>query len=309
MIGVVLITLRVMYLFTQGGRGRTERAPRTSTSWGLASLDPSHPTLHVSHPIVCWLLIAAFVIAAEPEKPKEPVPPKVLLTSPLAIVPGTKARIAFRGAGLDEPKEVRSSHKELKLKIASKGKIVVPQEFTAERVGDTQTEVDLELPKDLPPGEIEFEIETAGGVAKRKLLVLAADKAAWDEGSNNGFREAKVIESGRTVIGLINEARDVDVYRVELKAGATLVGAVQTSKSGSPLDAAVTLYDADGRLLASFDDSSTGDSSNDDASTGDDPAFRHTATSAGPIFVAVIDANDRGGSTHAYLLTLDVTKK
>lgn len=244
--------------------------------------------------IAFYLSIA--LIAAEPEKPKEPVPPKIVMATPLAIVPGTKARIAFRGAGLEEPKEVRSSAKNLPLKIASKGKIVVPQEFTAERVGDTQVEIDLEIPVDLPPGDVEFEIETAAGVAKRKILVLPLGKAAWDEGSNNGFREAKNFEPGRTLIGVMNEARDVDVFRVELKAGQALIGKVQAARLGSPFDAALALYDADGRLLASYDD----------LSDESDLEFRRTATAGGPVFVAVYDANDRGGQTHVYLLTLDV---
>jgi hypothetical protein len=248
--------------------------------------------------VIASLCLSVALLAAEPEKPKDPPPPKIVLASPLAIVPGTKPRVALRGANLEEPKEVRTSAKGLTLKIASKGKVAVPQEFTPERVGDTQVEIDLEVPPDLAPGEIEFAVETAGGIAKRKVLVLAGDKAAWDEGANDAFREAKVVEPGRTVIGLINEARDVDVYRVEAKAGQTIVGVVRAAKLGSPFDAAVTLYGADGRLLASYDD----------LAAGDDLEFRYPATAGGPVFVALYDANDRGGSTHAYLLTLDVVK-
>ena len=86
--------------------------------------------------MIVALCLSIALLAAEPEKPKEPVPPKIVLASPLAIVPGTKVRIAFRGAGLDEPKEVRSSHKGLTLKIASKGKVAVPQEYTADHIAD-----------------------------------------------------------------------------------------------------------------------------------------------------------------------------
>ena len=101
---------------------------------------------------------------------------------------------------------------------------------------------------------------------------------------NGGFRNAQAVPLPATVAGVIGELNDVDVFRVEGKAGRKIVAEVNAARLGSPLDSVVTLYDANGHALAT----------NDDSDAGADSLLRATLPADGVYFLGLTDANGRG---------------
>jgi hypothetical protein len=113
---------------------------------------------------------------------------------------------------------------------------------------------------------------------------------------NDGFDkpgkvQAQPIAMGKVVLGAIERGQDVDVYALEAPAGQKLVVEVTARRLGSPLDAALTVFDDDGSILASSDDvDETTDSRIESISPG------------GKLYVVVSDANDQGSPAHGYRL-------
>jgi len=112
---------------------------------------------------------------------------------------------------------------------------------------------------------------------------------------NNSFTQAQSIAIGQTVAGVMDRGFDVDVYRFEGKAGQRVVAEIFAARYGSPLDSILTLYSADGQLLAANDDLD---------GTTTDSRVKVLLPRDGAYFLAVIDANDRASSAHVYRLSL-----
>jgi hypothetical protein len=86
----------------------------------------------------------------------------------------------------------------------------------------------------------------------------------------------------------------VDVVQFDGRAGQRITAEVTAARHGSPLDAILTLYDSDGRTLAT----------NDDSEAGTDSMLRATLPADGACFLSLMDAHDRGGPAHVYLLVV-----
>ena len=166
--------------------------------------------------------------------------------------------------------------------LGKKSKAEVPKESDAKKIGDTQVAAEIFLPTETSAGTNWFTLTSPDGISEpRPLLFLAAVDLIDEKEPNGGFREAQAMSNGATMSGNIKEVGDVDVFRFE---GAASVG--------SALDSLLTLYDAQGNLLAS----------NDDAGNGRDSRLEFRLKAAGTHYVSVMDANDKAGPTHVYLL-------
>ena len=93
---------------------------------------------------------------------------------------------------------------------------------------------------------------------------------------------------------VVGKDKDADVYRFEGKKGDKVTVEVQAARWGSPLDALVTVYDADRRTLGAADD----------AKGSPDPALTVTLPRDGAYFVTLIDAHDSGGPGSGYRLVI-----
>jgi len=243
--------------------------------------------------ITCLLLlmtIASPFCLGQDAKPDKSV--RIIAAAPLAIPAGSQVRLALRGLKLDELTSLTLQESDAKVDVISKGKATVPQNYEAQRVGDTQAEVTFTLAESFPPGPLHLIAANADGTASTYAIqvVPAADLIAEKE-PNDGFKSAQRIELGKTVTGTIHDPRNVDVFEFAGQAGQKVVIRVTASQVGSPLDPFLTLFDADGQIIAGNDDRD-----------GRDPRLEFTLTRTGSYFVAVQDANDSGGPHFAYLL-------
>jgi len=262
----------------------------------------------IARPLACCAAVLAgsflagpFLAFAQEKKKDDDKSPRVILTSPLAVSPDSTTTIKVRGLRLAEATEVRfpGATRGIKAVVKSKGKAEAVAGFEPAVVGETQVEVELAVPPDAPAGELPFVVITPAGEAKPyELLVIEAKSLVQEKEPNDGFRQAQLITVSKVVQGSMQGGDDVDVFRIEGKSGQKLVAEVVASRRGSALDSLLTLYDAAGHVLASNDDADV------EGEAQADSVLHFRFPSDGNYYVALTDANARGGPTHPYLLML-----
>ena len=248
------------------------------------------------------ILLGSFSCFSAEEKKDEkkpPEPPHIAVVIPLGVAPGLTNRIKIRGQHLTNVTELRltdtNCHAEVVFK--SKAKAEVPKEMDAMKVGDTQLEVELVLPKGVSLGTTTFTVISPDGESKpHALLVVAAASLVNEKEPNGGFRDAGKIEFGTRVQGLVQDAKDVDVFTFHGKTKQKIVAEVFAARFGSSLDSLLTLYDHHGHIIQS----------NDDSDAGADSRLRAELPADGEYFLSLIDAHDRGSPAHVYQLELRV---
>lgn len=259
---------------------------------------------------VALLWVSATPLRAEDApKPPDPPPPSVLMSHPIAVLTGTTVRVVLRGMRLDEIEAVRTPARvdlptvEI-LKVIKKEKNTPPPEYPAERAGDSRVEVELKVPDDAPPKFTLVVSDKNGKTATCEVLCLRADAVEKEVEPNDGFKQAQPLPDGRTVLGEVHDARNVDVFRIEPTGGKQAVVEVTVSPSRSLLDPLLTLHAADGRLLATYDDGPAGGAAGKAKND-----VRWELPPADEVrYLVLYDANDRGGPTHGYLLRLSSSK-
>jgi hypothetical protein len=245
------------------------------------------------------LVLCCAVLAHGEEKKdeKKKEPPKILMTAPLGIEVGTTATIKARGLRLDNATGIRfiDAKSPIDAKIKSKGKSEVPKGLEAPKSGDTQGEIELKLPAELPAGALNFVITTPDGDTPPFSIAIMEKGTIVNEREPNGsFRKPQDIEMGRIILGQIGEPMDVDVFRFSGKSGQMIVAEVKAARLGSALDSTLMLYDENGRILAT----------NDDQPDTIDSLLRFRLPKDGNYLLTLIDANDKGGAAHPYQLSI-----
>ena len=234
---------------------------------------------------------------ADKKEEKKPEPPRVVVTLPLAVKTGTTNKIVLRGLNLTNVTEMRFTNEAVKavIVLGKKTKAEVPKEADAKKVGDTQVAAEIFLPADTRSGTNWFTLTSPDGVSEpRPLLFLRTTDLIEEKEPNGGFREAQALPIGPTMSGAIKEVGDVDVFRFEGTAGQIIRLEIFAASAGSALDSLITLHDGQGHMLAS----------NDDAAGERDSLLEFKLATTGVHYVSVMDANDKAGLTHLYLLRL-----
>jgi hypothetical protein len=256
-------------------------------------------TLLIAVVAFAWLCAAQSLIRADDKKPAEK-PPKVLVAMPLGVSPGIKTRLVLRGVHLDETTaiEATAAGEPVDAHVIDKKKATLPPNQTPETSGDTQVEIELTLPANKSPDCIRLIVTCGKGKTEPyEIPVTTADLVVVDQEPNDGFTHCQPLTAGKTVVGAIHEAKNVDVFGFAGKTGDTVSFAVAARKHGSRLDALLWLHDVRGNLLASADD--------DDNSV--DPHLKLKLPSDGKYFLTLLDANDLGDATYGYRLSFTST--
>ena len=242
--------------------------------------------------VVCWLLLVSLGSAQEAKPEKLPM---IVCAAPLAVVPGKEIKLTLRGTFLDEIIAVKSAAAEIKFEITSKSKTPVPQNYDAKRVGDTQAEIKFTLPPETAASKLSLIAVSANGEsAAYEIVVARPDDLIDEQEPNDSFKSAQSVSVGKTIVGAIGDARNVDVFRIEVSAGQKLIVETIAARAGSLLDPTLTLYDSKGRIVAA----------NDDHAGTRDSRIETTLSQPGTYFVTVQDANDAGGPHFTYLLKI-----
>ena len=250
--------------------------------------------------LLCLVIISlASTTSSQDKKPadpkKEPAP-KVLYAMPLVAKPGEKQKLVLRGKNLATVKEVKVTGADgAKLKVLGAKAVGVPNNYPGERVGDSEVELELELPKDAKPGAVKLTAVNGGGDSNAYTLLVRDElPAVAEKEENGGFDTAQAVVLPCAVEGTIKSERDVDTFKFEGKKGTKVRIEVQAARFGSPVDGFLTLYDADRKVVDSADD----------VNGSADPILTVTLPKDGTYFVALIDAHDLGGANFGYRLVV-----
>jgi hypothetical protein len=236
---------------------------------------------------------SALALAILVTRPAPPAPakdqPVALYAIPLTLPAGPKAKLTLRGTKLDTATEVKADTGMVKL--LKKGKASVPNNYPAERVGDTEVEVEIELQADFSGDTVRFSVITPGGTTEPLTVVLGKSATAEKE-PNDSFDKAQPLTLPATIDGTIGREKDTDLFTVTGKKGQKLT--ISASSFGSPTDLLLTVYDANKQVLLVVDD----------VDGKPDPSADLTLPADGVYFIALLDASDLGGSGFGYRLTV-----
>jgi hypothetical protein len=236
------------------------------------------------------------LVLLAPDKPAPKDAPKLLYSVPLVVAPGFKGKLLLRGQHLDTVTRIQSN---VNAKLVGKPKKAAgPQGYPAERVGDSEAEVELEVPKNFTVGHVELTATSSKGQSPPFRLTVDAAPTVAETEPNDSFAQAQELRLPATVRAKIERSRDVDVFRFNGRAGERVRVEVLAARFGSPLDALVTVYDADRRVLDSADD----------RKGEPDPVLTVTLPRNGVYYVSLIDAHDSGGPLFPYRLRVKVDK-
>jgi hypothetical protein len=230
------------------------------------------------------------LVAAAVAQEKKAEPPRITAVTPLRVIAGETQTVRLRGAKLKEAIEVRSTPA-LGATVKEKKDAAVPNGLEAKDVGDQELVVELVVPADCAAKTIALEVVTpAGTTAPREIAVGAKDAEVREKEPNNGFREAQPWDGAKPLAGRIEGDKDVDVFRIEARAGQPLTIRITAAAAGSLLDPTLALFNAAGQLLASADDSAD----------SRDARLSFVPKTDGPLCLVVSDAHDRGSAWHEY---------
>lgn len=243
--------------------------------------------------LLTLILLPMPLLLAQGKKPKPKDEPKVILARPFGVVPGKTTKLTLRGLKLEKAKEVKINPKG-SVKLLKKGKVGVPQQMEAARVGDSEVEVEITLPQDTPGNDIELTVITPDGAKAVRKVILDRTPLVLEKEPNDSFKKAQSVKIGDTIQGSISRNQDVDVFRFDAKAGDRVVIEVLAARLGSALDSVLTVYDAAGDIVATSDDI--------EGST--DSRLDLTLTKAGAYLISLSDAHDQGGQLHPYRLRI-----
>ena len=235
--------------------------------------------------VLAGLFLAAAGAVAQDKKS---VTPKILYPIPLVVAPGPKVKVVLRGQKLDGVNEVVASDPAVSVKV-----IAARKASGKGRDGDTEVEVELNLPEGTEPGLTLTAVGSVGRSAPYPLPLPDGLPRVAEVEDNGSFRKPQPVPVPAAVDGSIRAARDVDVFRFDGTNGQTLRVEVWAARWGSPLDATLAVSDADGRALAAADDTA-----------GADPGLTVTLPRDGAYLVTVADAHDQGGPGFGYRLVI-----
>ncbi len=220
--------------------------------------------------------------------------PKAFFPTPLIVAPGTKAKVTIRGQKLDSVTDAKLSAEKIPFKLLGKGrKSAPPNNVPPDKFGDSEVDVELDVPKDFPPGVAEVTLVGPGGPGSPLKLTIDPRGTAEKE-PNDGFATAQELTVPATVDGTIHRVHDVDVFKFAGKAGEKVRIEVRAARLGSPADLALTLYDADRRVVDSGDDSEG----------QPDPVLSVTLPRDGVYFLSLSESHDLGGGQYGYRLVV-----
>jgi hypothetical protein len=180
------------------------------------------------------------------ERPAPAAKPEIAAIAPRGLERGSVARVELRGKQLAGVGSVKSSHPGVEarpLPLAPGDADDPEREIVEVRVGD-----------DVPRGAYELSVVTPGGESgKVDLWVDDIPQHAEVEPNDRAATPAPLLLPA-AVWGLISPAGDSDEFAFAGRAGATVVLDLAALRIGSKLDATLSVFAADGRLLASSND-------------------------------------------------------
>ena len=147
----------------------------------------------------------------------------------------------------------------------------------------------LQLAKDAPGGQQELRTVSPLGLSNPFPFMVGDLPQVMESEPNTSVTHANVVSLPGAINGKIQSAKDYDAFRFRAEKDQRIVFDVIAQKFNSPLDALLTLTDANGNVIQRNDDSTSADARID-----------QTFGASGDYFLFIEDLLERGGSDFAY---------
>lgn len=243
------------------------------------------------------MLSAAFLLAGilsvQEKEPPPPPPPRLIVAIPPVVASGGAAKVTIRGLRLDEVTELRLADpvEGAAVVLGPRSKVAVPANQEAAMAGDSQLELELRLPEAGAPETVSLVATGPTGISAPIVVsVVPPDRLEEEKEPNGGFASARALGDGRVVRGSIAAPLDVDVFRIDGRAGERWTIEVTARRRGSAMDPLLWVHDPGGRLLEV----------SDDVGGNRDALLCVTLPADGAYTLSLLDALDQGGPAHVY---------
>lgn len=159
----------------------------------------------------------------------------------------------------------------------------------------------LQVEPDAMPGIRDLRVATPRGVSTVGQIVLVADPVVFEENDNDTADKAQRVTLPVTVCGRIEKAEDVDFVRFQVDAGSSLCCHVMCMRLQDRIhdlqqhtDPILTIYDANGGVVASSDNELRGD-----------PLICHRFDRDGEYVLEIRDVRFQGNTYWQYSLEIN----
>lgn len=205
--------------------------------------------------------------------------PQITYLFPQGAQRGTTAEATIGGQFLQEASEVRVSGSSITA--------------TIDKSAYDRVNAKFRVAPDVEPGTYEVRVITSRGISNTLLFTVGTLNEINESEPNNEIANANPVTPPITINGKIEPGEDQDCFLLRAEAGQRLLFDLDASRSGSALDASLTLLDKEGRELAFNEDFYTWD-----------PFIDYTFAKAGEYVVRVRGIGGRGGSDFTYRLSI-----
>jgi hypothetical protein len=170
----------------------------------------------------------------------------------------------------------------------------------AKRPAADKLKLRIAVAPDAQPGVRDFRIATPQGVSTLGQLVITRDPVISEKAKNNSLKEAEAITLPATVCGAIESAEDIDFYKFNVAAGATLSFHVRSTRLQDKIhdlqthsDPIIAIRNASGTIVAQVDNYFFGD-----------PLLSHRFDMAGEYFLEIRDVRYQGNQYWQYSIEI-----
>src|SRR5262245_25200979 len=223
------------------------------------------------------LRVVAALVLASVTTVASAVSPKLNSISPSGAQRGSGVEVRFNGQRLDDTKEIvlyTSGISVVKM-VADKADVV---------------KATLKVAADCRLGEHQMRLRTATGVSELRTFVVGALPVVAEVEPNSEPAKAQKISLNSTIAGTV-ASEDQDFFLVTLEKGQRLTAEVEAMRLGrASFDAALSIHDASGKLLAAADDT---------VLAMQDPFLSFVVPAAGDYLVQVRESSYGGNDNYA----------
>lgn len=190
--------------------------------------------------------------------------PRLAKVTPPGGQRGTTVEVEFTGKQLEQPRGVLFYEPGISVEgIEKVEQIAGPNGKSQPVEAGTRLRVKLKIAADAQLGPHGLRVVTADGLSEYVRFFVGPFPTVEENEivptKRNDKREAALsVPANSTVFGKLNDPTDVDLYRVEVKAGQRVSAEVEAARLGVERgipDLHLAIYDADGKKLAAADDS------------------------------------------------------
>lgn len=229
-----------------------------------------------------WLMVQA-----------QTAPPYLTMSSATGAQRGTTITFTVDGYNLNDAREVLWSHPGITSRITLNSELMreprrkpsnPADQVIQDKATKNQLTLETAITTDVAPGLYSFRIRTPLGTTNLQRFFVGLLPETKERERSDSAQAPQMISLPGTIIGDLQTVGDHDSYRFKARAGQQLVFEIVAAPINSKLDSVLTLFDDQGRPLAS----------NNDFNRSKDSLLAFTVAQDGEYVIRVSDLERKG---------------